>query len=133
MPWRRAWRAWRRILPVAAHPRLPGARRAACAVVQFVAEVGQRVGFAVAVSGESGADGGEQVGLVETHGGEVRALPADFCGQGQRVGKRLVEEAPYLGQGGQGEGEAGDDVPGVAVSRADLLEIDRVTVRKMGH
>jgi hypothetical protein len=46
-------------------------------VGQFVAQVDQRIGFAVAVGGQGRADGCQQVGAVEADGGQVGALAED--------------------------------------------------------
>ena len=60
-------------------------------------------------------------------------LALDFRGQPGCIGERGAEVARNFGEGGQGEGEPGDDVPGVAVCAGDFLKVDGAVRGGVGH
>ena len=97
MPPRRIRRAWRRIRRGLV---MGGSRvgRELAAGLEFVPQVGQRVGFAVEVGGDDGPGGGEQVRPVQAGVGEFGAEPGDLGGQGGGVGERGFELLPDLGR-----------------------------------
>ena len=118
---------------LAAHPgagwsrAAPRIGRELAAGLEFVPQVGQRVGFAVEVGGDDGPGRGEQVRPVQAGVGEFGAEPGDLGGQGGGVGERGFELLPDLGERGRCGREPGDDAAGGVVSGGCLLKInDRV-------
>ena len=106
-------------LPVGAHARLLVLAGAPVGV-EFVAQVTERVGLALGVGREGGADRGEQVRAVQPYRLEFRSSPAEVGEDRRQVGECSIDEPEDARQRWRDGGEPGDDVAGDVVSGCDL-------------
>ena len=99
--------------------------------LEFVAEVGKGVVFALAYGADRGIDGSDEVGAVAAGAGEFGAEPGDFYVERRGVGECGVDVVPDVVENRRCCGESGDDVAGGAVSGGDLLKINSRVVRSV--
>jgi hypothetical protein len=101
--------------------------------IHFVSQVGEGIGLPVALSGERGAGGSDEVGACETVRLDFGAKLSEFGDEPGGVGQGVVQVLPQSRQRRDRFRDDDHDFTSGDVAELGLLKVNSAELRSIGH